>query len=109
MLEGEKKSKELQLLNKESEMKENELSQQRIIRNIFLIGFLIVLIMVLFVVRSNREKNKANIAVVKKNQIIEQKNKDILDSIHYAKRIQQSLMPNEKYLDRIFKKLKGGM
>ena len=36
-----------------------------------------------------------------KNEIIEEKNKDILDSIRYAKRIQTSLMPTEKYIERI--------
>lgn len=30
----------------------------------------------------------------------EEKNKEILDSIHYAKRIQQALLPNEKYIER---------
>jgi len=30
----------------------------------------------------------------------EEKNKDILDSIRYAKRIQQSLLPTEKYFAR---------
>jgi len=34
-----------------------------------------------------------------------EKQKDILDSIRYAKRIQQSLLPNEKYLDKNLKRL----
>jgi tetratricopeptide (TPR) repeat protein len=33
-------------------------------------------------------------------KIIESKNKDILDSIHYAKKIQTSLQPSEKFFDR---------
>lgn len=37
-------------------------------------------------------------------QLIEEKNKDILDSIRYAKRIQTSLLPTEKYIDRILTK-----
>ncbi len=35
-----------------------------------------------------------------------QKNKDITDSIHYASRIQNSLMPTEKYIDKNIKRLK---
>jgi tetratricopeptide (TPR) repeat protein len=42
---------------------------------------------------------KTREAEMQKNLIAE-KNKDILDSIYYAKRIQQSLMPNEKYIYR---------
>lgn len=37
---------------------------------------------------------------------IEEKQKEILDSIHYAKRIQRSLLPTEKYLIRALGKLK---
>ena len=36
--------------------------------------------------------------------LLDQKNKDIIDSIHYAQRIQRSLLPNEKYLNKIIKK-----
>ncbi|MBC7864215.1 MAG: tetratricopeptide repeat protein [Bacteroidia bacterium] len=39
-----------------------------------------------------------------KNKEVEEKNKDILDSIRYARRIQTSLLPTEKYIDRILKK-----
>ena len=37
---------------------------------------------------------------------LREKQKEILDSIHYAKRIQNSLMPNDKYIDRNLKQLK---
>lgn len=33
-------------------------------------------------------------------KIIEEKNKDILDSIRYARRIQNALLPSEKYIDK---------
>jgi len=36
-------------------------------------------------------------------EIIEKQNKSILDSINYAERIQNALIPNEKYLDSLFK------
>ena len=35
-------------------------------------------------------------------QLVEEKQKDILDSIRYAKRIQTSLLPTNLYLSRIF-------
>lgn len=41
------------------------------------------------------------------NDIITQKNKDITDSINYARKIQQSVLPQEKYIERELKKLKG--
>jgi tetratricopeptide (TPR) repeat protein len=39
------------------------------------------------------------------NEIISQKNKDITDSINYARKIQQSVLPNEKYITREMKRL----
>ncbi|MBI3509983.1 MAG: tetratricopeptide repeat protein [Bacteroidetes bacterium] len=41
-----------------------------------------------------------NTELQKAYTIIEEKNKDILDSFHYAKRIQASLLPGEKYIER---------
>ena len=35
----------------------------------------------------------------------DEKQKEILDSIRYAKRIQQALLPNEKYIERNLNKL----
>jgi two-component system, sensor histidine kinase PdtaS len=37
--------------------------------------------------------------------IIEEKNKSILDSIHYTKKIQQSLLPTELYIERTLTRL----
>jgi hypothetical protein len=37
---------------------------------------------------------------------IDEKQKEILDSIRYAKRIQHALLPSEKYVERSLKKLK---
>ncbi len=45
--------------------------------------------------------------VVAQKELLEEKQKEILDSIRYAKRIQTSLLPTEKLIARIFKALKG--
>jgi serine phosphatase RsbU (regulator of sigma subunit) len=44
--------------------------------------------------------------VVKQKHLLEEKNKEVMDSITYARRIQQSLMPTEKYISRILGKKK---
>jgi len=38
---------------------------------------------------------------------IENKQKEILDSIHYAKRIQSAMLSSEKNIERTLKRLKG--
>ena len=63
-------------------------------------GLLLVIGFALFIYRSYREKQKANVEISLQKQVIEEKQKEILDSIHYAKRIQRSLLPRENYIHR---------
>ena len=44
--------------------------------------------------------------IEKKNVLLEEKQKEILDSIHYARRIQHTQLPTERYLLRIFDRLR---
>lgn len=44
----------------------------------------------------------------KQRKLVEAKNKEILDSIHYAKHIQQALLSSESYIERNLKRLKNG-
>lgn len=97
----ETEKKELQISSQEKEIEKQ--TAQKIA---FAIGFVLMIFLALLVFRSYKLKKKANIEITLRNRIIEQKNKEILDSIHYAKRIQRSLMPTETYIDRILKKYK---
>ena len=47
-----------------------------------------------------------NVELKKAYEVIEQKNKDIHDSIHYASRIQRSLLPTEKFIQRLLSEVK---
>lgn len=51
------------------------------------------------------QKQKANVEITKQKHIIEEKQKEILDSIHYARRIQTALLTSESYIDRTLNKL----
>ncbi|MFI5203039.1 MAG: tetratricopeptide repeat protein [Flavobacteriales bacterium] len=67
------------------------------------IWFAIIIAVVLFLslliaFRANRQKQRSNIAISIQNKIIEEKNKDITDSINYASRIQRSFLPKEQDL-----------
>lgn len=72
-------------------------------------GILILVIaFAIFAYKSFLQKQKANKAISKQKEIIEHKQKEILDSIHYAKRIQSAMLTSEKYiqknLDRLSRK-----
>jgi serine phosphatase RsbU (regulator of sigma subunit) len=97
--EVEKKEEQIKSLNRSQE-------QQRLI-NYLLAGVAIVLIVFLLVaIRSYRRKKRDNTIIQRqkdemsvKNAIIEQKHKEITDSINYAERIQRSFLATKELLD----------
>lgn len=66
--------------------------KQQQIRNIFIISSIIILAALVLLFRNFRQKQKANREIVEQKKIIEHKNKDILDSINYSKRIQHAIL-----------------
>ncbi|MBI3509981.1 MAG: tetratricopeptide repeat protein [Bacteroidetes bacterium] len=75
-----------------------EIQQQKIYTYGGALGFLLMLIVAIVSIRAFRNKQRANEIISRQKELVEEKQKEILDSIHYAKRIQQSLLPNEKYI-----------
>ena len=96
----EKSRQEVKLLNKEKEI---EKSQKKFTFTLgaFLISILFVVIYSLF--RKYRNKKKSNQILAEKNILIEEKNKEITDSITYAKRIQNAILPNTNLLKTTLK------
>jgi serine phosphatase RsbU (regulator of sigma subunit) len=128
--ESEQKEQENEILRIDQELKKKQITQQRIL-NIAIISILVILVIFAIVTfRAKNQKQKANNQlkiqneeirqqreeietqaerlksinsdVVKKNELIEEKNKNITDSINYAKRIQTALLP---FSQRISKQL----
>jgi len=114
--ETEKKEKEIELLNTENEVKELEVGKQKGLRNFSIFGLgLVILIAFLFYNRF-KIKQKANILLQSQNNQINsqkseleivnkelgKKNKSISESINYAQRIQESIMPTANHLHELF-------
>lgn len=70
-------------------------------RNFFLAIFAGVLVAGLFAWSRFRLKSKTAKQLSEKNKVIEEQNKDILDSIRYASRLQQALEPESEELRNI--------
>lgn len=66
----------------------------------FLILIIVLTIVALSIIYSRFKVTK------KQKQIIEEKNKEITDSINYARKIQNSIMANESYMDSEIKRLR---
>jgi tetratricopeptide (TPR) repeat protein len=85
---------------------DQEIHQQRIYSYGGALGFILMLIVAIVSLRAYRQKQKANEIIFHQKALVEEKQKEIVDSIHYAKRIQQSLLPTEKYIDKNLRRLK---
>lgn len=98
---------------------EKEKGKQIVIRNSLIGGFSLVLLLAIVIFRGYRNKKAANEIIIRqklevekqKNEInlayaqLHEKNKEITDSIIYARRIQRALMTNEKYIRKQLEKL----
>jgi tetratricopeptide (TPR) repeat protein len=61
---------------------------------------LLVLAFAVFAYRSFLQKKRTNIEITTQKHVIEEKQKEILDSIYYARRIQRALLTHESYIKR---------
>jgi len=118
--ETEKQAKQIAVLQKDQEMndlkiqaKDAEISERENTITLFIFGGIIVGVLLIFVVRSNVLRKQANKELAKQKDVIasqkdevenqkhivEEKQKEILDSIHYAKRLQEAILPPLKFID----------
>jgi tetratricopeptide (TPR) repeat protein len=112
--ENDKKNKEIELLTKEKEIQELNQDVERgrnlMIRNILIVGLIFIFILAFVLYNRTKVKQRANNILSEKNKniedqkvqieiqhaLLEQKNKDITDSIKYAQRLQNAIIPPPK-------------
>jgi two-component system sensor histidine kinase/response regulator len=99
-IRDEKEHEKQMLLANEKEQK------QKMISYSVLGGLLILLFLTFFVINRLRITNKQKQIIEHQKNLLEEKQIAILDSIHYAKRIQKSLLPTEKYIERNINRLR---
>jgi tetratricopeptide (TPR) repeat protein len=73
---------------------------------IWFIGAIALAITVIAVIvfRSLKTARRQKLEIEAQKKIVDEKNKNITDSINYAKKIQQSLLPTEKLIERLLNK-----
>jgi len=98
--QNEKKELQIENLNRQNELKEEKLSKQKITLVAVLLVALLCAGGVIFVIRSNRRIRRAHEIISRQKHLVEEKQKEILDSIYYARRIQRSLLTAERYIDK---------
>lgn len=100
--ETDKKEKEILLLTKDQILTEKTLKEQRLLRWGLIIGLSLLFIAVFSMYRRFRFKQKANLILEKQKQEIELQNTLIIDSIDYAKNIQELVLPDQNKIQHVF-------
>ncbi|MDO8998711.1 MAG: SpoIIE family protein phosphatase [Bacteroidota bacterium] len=90
------------IAKKESELKDKEalITEQNNQRNLLLIGIVLVLLLLFISYRGYKQKKKANTIISEQKALVDEKQKEILDSIHYAKRIQNTLLAHDEFVNK---------
>lgn len=99
--ESEKKQKELELITKESKIQALELNKNKMWMYVLVIAILLVISLALLLFNRYNLKHKANELLAHQNAEITQQKKEITDSINYAKRIQESILPPEEHWKKL--------
>ncbi len=120
---SEQKEQQIKLLTKEKQLQDSELGQKRFFLNATMIGGVLVLLLAFMFYNRYRLKQKANDSLQNAFQEIEEKNgklievynvleqnrdeivtknKEITDSIKYAKRLQEAILPTNDFISKLF-------
>ncbi|HEU4717485.1 MAG TPA: tetratricopeptide repeat protein [Bacteroidia bacterium] len=97
LYETEKKQNQIDNLTKEQTIQDTYMAA-------LVAGVVLLVIILLILFNRNKLRRRTNLQLEKQNAIIEEKNKDITDSINYARKIQEAILPlpqglNEQFSD----------
>ena len=86
-----------------------DIKHHRTMNYVFVVAVFVLMIMLFLIYKSNKQRKESNqILEIKNNEIEKQKtlvdvkNKDVMDSIRYAKKIQFSILPETKVFEKYF-------
>lgn len=113
--ETEKKQQQIELQQSQIEARDAKIQQQKTLRNALIAGLLAVVLIILIVIyayvqkrrdnqkikEQNEQIQEANEELTVLNEAISQQNREIMDSISYAQRIQSAMMPPEGYFNEL--------
>lgn len=99
--ESDLKETENNNLKDQAELREEVISRKSTQINLMIAGSALLLGLIVMVFISRQKINKAKQLTEKQKHIIEDKNKEIIDSINYAKRLQDAAIPSPEYFQSL--------
>lgn len=98
--ESDKKDHELKAKENSLKLADTKNSIKNLLITFSLVALLLAVIAVIFIFRSYSQSKKNAIELSQKNYLIAEKNKEITDSINYAKNIQNSLLSSKELFSK---------
>jgi len=105
-IELENTQKEISLLNQKKEIQDLEIKnheanikEQKIISYFVITGFLLAIGLAFFIFKGLKNQRAANQIISHQKELVEEKHKEITDSINYAERIQRSFLATDELLN----------
>jgi serine phosphatase RsbU (regulator of sigma subunit) len=96
-----KKQQEIELQNTLIAKQNAEVEQQTTQKFAFGIGFVLALGLLFIAYRGYSQKQKANKIILLQKSIVEEKNREITDSITYARRLQEAILPPDHLIKEV--------
>jgi tetratricopeptide (TPR) repeat protein len=90
----------------EKKVTDAQLKQEKTTRYALYGGLLLVGLFAIFMVNRFRVIRSQKKLIEIQKHVVDEKQKEVMDSIHYAKRIQSTLLPAEKYFQKNMERLK---
>jgi serine phosphatase RsbU (regulator of sigma subunit) len=86
---------------KDKKISEAKLEQEKTIKYSLYVGLFLVLVFAVFIFNRFKITQKQNVIIEEQKLIVEEKQKEILDSIQYAQQIQKTLLANHEMANKI--------
>lgn len=86
---------------KEKLIAQTKLEKQKQINSIVIVASILLSILLVISYINYRQKQKASIEILKQKKLLEEKQKEIIESITYAKRLQEAILPPTEFINRI--------
>ena len=93
--ELDKRETQIDLLTKDKELQDAVIQKQKFVKNTFIIGFILTMLVAFATYRNYRRKVRTNILLDKQKKEIEVQNLNLTTSINYAERIQTAMFPSD--------------
>lgn len=99
--ETEKKEQELKLMKNQDELQKSIIQRQKLMIIGAIIGSVLILMVALLMFKMFRDKQRANVVLEEKNELITRQKQEITDSIKYASRIQTAVLPSSALISNV--------